>query len=82
MHTNGAHYAMRTSGLIDNRVYECAALIAGGSLQAAAALASGRYRTAVHFDGGRHHAHKSQAAGFCYVNDVVGGCASMSVGGR
>lgn len=52
-------------------VYECAALIAGGSLQAAAALASGRYRTAVHFDGGRHHAHKSQAAGFCYVNDVV-----------
>ncbi|GAB4823629.1 hypothetical protein N2152v2_010675 [Parachlorella kessleri] len=62
---------MRTSGLIDNRVYECAALIAGGSLQAAAALASGRYRTAVHFDGGRHHAHKSQAAGFCYVNDVV-----------
>lgn len=26
---------------------------------------------AVNWYGGRHHCHKSQAAGFCYVNDVV-----------
>lgn len=46
--------------------------MAGGSLQAATALCSGRYHRAVHFDGGRHHAHKSRADGFCYINDVVG----------
>ncbi|KAI3431778.1 hypothetical protein D9Q98_010533 [Chlorella vulgaris] len=52
-------------------LYELAALTAGGSLQAAAGLCSGKHRLAVHLDGGRHHAHKSRAAGFCHVNDVV-----------
>lgn len=27
--------------------------------------------TILNFEGGRHHARKSRAAGFCYVNDVV-----------
>jgi acetoin utilization deacetylase AcuC-like enzyme len=57
--------------LHSRRLYELAALTAGGSLQAAAGLCSGKHRLAVHLDGGRHHAHKSLAAGFCYVNDVV-----------
>jgi hypothetical protein len=52
-------------------LYELAALTAGGSLAAAAGLCSGRHRLAVHLDGGRHHARKAAAAGFCYVNDVV-----------
>ena len=54
------------------RLYEYGALVAGGSLQAAAGLCSGRCRVAVNLDGGRHHAAKSKAAGFCYTNDVVG----------
>ncbi|KAI7842754.1 hypothetical protein COHA_003503 [Chlorella ohadii] len=52
-------------------LYEHAALTAGGSLAAADGLCSGQHRLAVHLDGGRHHAHKDKAAGFCYVNDVV-----------
>ncbi|KAL4421220.1 hypothetical protein ABPG77_010095 [Micractinium sp. CCAP 211/92] len=52
-------------------LYEHAALTAGGSLQAAAALCSGAARLAVHLDGGRHHARKARASGICFVNDVV-----------
>jgi acetoin utilization deacetylase AcuC-like enzyme len=52
-------------------VWEGARLCAGGSLQAAAALAARRCRVAVHLDGGRHHARRDFAAGFCYVNDCV-----------
>lgn len=45
--------------------------IAGASIAAARALASDEADIAICWDGGRHHAHKSKAAGFCYVNDVV-----------
>jgi acetoin utilization deacetylase AcuC-like enzyme len=30
-----------------------------------------RPRVAIHWDGGRHHARRASASGFCYVNDVV-----------
>lgn len=52
-------------------VYQLAACAVGGSLAAAEALACRRTRLAIHLDGGRHHAHKSAAAGFCFLNDVV-----------
>ena len=52
-------------------LFEYCRLVAGGSLQAARAINKGRCRIAVHLDGGRHHARKSSAAGFCFVNDVV-----------
>ena len=58
-------------------LWEYATLCVGGTLAAAAALcgdagaAEPAPRIAVHLDGGRHHAHKSHAAGFCYVNDCV-----------
>lgn len=52
-------------------LFEYAALCAGGSLQAAAALATGKSRIAINLDGGRHHARRAAASGFCYVNDVV-----------
>ncbi len=48
-----------------------ARLVAGGSLAAADALASGGTDVAIHWDGGRHHARRDAAAGFCYVQDVV-----------
>jgi acetoin utilization deacetylase AcuC-like enzyme len=59
---------------------EYARLVAGGSLAAADALfptpggAAKRApppRVAIHWDGGRHHASRGAAAGFCFVNDVV-----------
>lgn len=48
----------------------CRAVV-GGSLVAAEELTSGRARVAVHCAGGRHHAQRDEAAGFCYVNDAT-----------
>jgi histone deacetylase 8 len=45
--------------------------VAGGSISAAQALCENKYDVAVFWDGGRHHAGRSHAAGFCYVNDIV-----------
>ncbi|KAH7625043.1 hypothetical protein Ndes2526B_g00424 [Nannochloris sp. 'desiccata'] len=63
-------------GLVDDcapypGMFEHACLCVGGSIQAAAALAERRCKIAINFDGGRHHAIKAKASGFCYVNDVV-----------
>ncbi|PWN21746.1 Arginase/deacetylase, partial [Microstroma glucosiphilum] len=46
-------------------------LVAGASITAAKCLANDTADIAINWDGGRHHAHKSRAAGFCYVNDIV-----------
>ncbi|KZO99790.1 Arginase/deacetylase [Calocera viscosa TUFC12733] len=48
-----------------------ALLVAGASLTAASALTRGVATHAMHWEGGRHHAHRGRAAGFCYVQDVV-----------
>lgn len=45
--------------------------VAGATLTAARELAEGRCDIAICWDGGRHHAHKSKASGFCYINDCV-----------
>jgi len=62
-------------GSTDNPVfpgmYDAAALIAGGSRQAALELWSGRAEHAVNVAGGLHHAMRDSAAGFCVLNDVV-----------
>ncbi|KAG8760139.1 hypothetical protein FRC12_009613 [Ceratobasidium sp. 428] len=50
---------------------EYISLIAGATLTAAQAVQSGRFDVAICWDGGRHHAHKAHAAGFCYVADCV-----------
>lgn len=52
-------------------MYEAAALIAGGSAQAASAVWLGETRHAVNIAGGLHHAMRGSAAGFCVLNDVV-----------
>ncbi|QRW10641.1 histone deacetylase family protein [Ceratobasidium sp. AG-Ba] len=46
-------------------------LVAGATLTAAQAVQTGRFDAAICWDGGRHHAHKGHAAGFCYVADCV-----------
>jgi len=45
--------------------------LAAGSLTAADLLLEGRVDLAVNWSGGWHHAQRDQAAGFCYVNDIV-----------
>ena len=52
-------------------MYEAAALIAGGSARAAAAVWQGQAQHAVNIAGGLHHAMRGSAAGFCVLNDVV-----------
>lgn len=46
-------------------------LVAGAAITAAELLATGQTDVAIAWDGGRHHAKKDSASGFCYVNDVV-----------
>ncbi|KAJ1302205.1 hypothetical protein OPQ81_001030 [Rhizoctonia solani] len=45
--------------------------VAGATLTAAKAVQNTMFDVAVCWDGGRHHAHKAHAAGFCYVADCV-----------
>ncbi|GAA2798589.1 acetoin utilization protein AcuC [Crossiella cryophila] len=60
-------------GTPDNPVFEhmheASALVAGGSLVAARAIAEGRADRAVNLAGGLHHAMAGHAAGFCVYND-------------
>jgi len=45
--------------------------VAGGSISAAELLCERKCLVAIHWLGGWHHAKRSQAAGYCYVNDCV-----------
>lgn len=62
-------------GTDDNPVFEgmhaASALLAGGSLAAARAIAAGCSRRAVNIGGGMHHAMADHAAGFCVYNDCA-----------
>ncbi|GAA5820687.1 hypothetical protein JCM11251_003112 [Rhodosporidiobolus azoricus] len=46
-------------------------LVAGASMTAARILRDGNADIAINWTGGRHHAKRGQASGFCYVNDIV-----------
>lgn len=43
----------------------------GGSLGSAVKLNHGEAEIAINWSGGLHHAKRSEASGFCYVNDIV-----------
>ncbi|GAA0138604.1 histone modifying enzyme [Lithospermum erythrorhizon] len=50
---------------------------AGGSIGAAVKLNRGDADIAINWAGGLHHAKKSEASGFCYVNDIVLGVLEL-----
>lgn len=52
-------------------LYEFCQLSAGGSVAGAVKLNKQACDVAVNWSGGLHHAKKSEASGFCYVNDIV-----------
>ena len=52
-------------------MFEFCARYTGASLDAARQLSSGDYDVAINWSGGLHHAKKSEASGFCFVNDIV-----------
>jgi acetoin utilization protein AcuC len=63
-------------------MYEYAALACGASLAGAEAILSGRARVAFNPSGGYHHAGPAKAAGFCYINDVVLACMTLTEAGK
>ena len=52
-------------------LYEFCQLSCGGSVASAVKLNKQAADIAVNWAGGLHHAKKSEASGFCYVNDIV-----------
>ncbi|KNG89149.1 histone deacetylase RPD3 [Aspergillus nomiae NRRL 13137] len=65
----------------DNPVWdglsEFCSISAGGSMEAAARLNNRKCDIAINWAGGLHHAKKSEANGFCYVNDIVLGILEL-----
>merc|ERR1712061_934439 len=52
-------------------MYELSQISAGGSIAGAVKLNRKHTDIAVNWAGGLHHAKKSEASGFCYINDIV-----------
>lgn len=52
-------------------MHDAALHVAGATLAAAAAVASGSHLHAVNISGGLHHAHRDAASGFCVYNDIA-----------
>lgn len=52
-------------------LYEFCQISSGGSIGAAVKLNHGQSDIAINWSGGLHHAKKSEASGFCYINDIV-----------
>ena len=53
-------------------LFEFCGISAGGSMEGAARLNRGKCDVAVNWAGGLHHAKKSEASGFCYINGQSG----------
>lgn len=58
-------------------LYDYCKLTAGGTILAAQKINSGEYDIAINWAGGLHHAKRSEASGFCYVNDIVLGILEL-----
>jgi len=52
-------------------LYEFCQISTGGSVAGAVKLNKQQADVAINWAGGLHHAKKSEASGFCYVNDIV-----------
>lgn len=58
-------------------LFDFCKLSAGGTLLAAQKINSGQYDLAINWAGGLHHAKRTEASGFCYVNDIVLGILEL-----
>ncbi|CAL5872636.1 uncharacterized protein PFLUO_LOCUS6902 [Penicillium psychrofluorescens] len=58
-------------------LYNYCSLYAGGTVDAARKLCNNQSEIAINWSGGLHHAKKSEASGFCYVNDIVLGTLQL-----
>lgn len=58
-------------------LFDFCKISAGGSLLAAQKINSGSHDLAINWAGGLHHAKRTEASGFCYVNDIVLGILEL-----
>ncbi|OBA20402.1 histone deacetylase transcription modifier [Metschnikowia bicuspidata var. bicuspidata NRRL YB-4993] len=58
-------------------LFEYCGISGGGSMEGAARLNRGKCDVAINYAGGLHHAKKSEASGFCYLNDIVLGIIEL-----
>jgi acetoin utilization protein AcuC len=58
-------------------LYDWSLLVTGATLQAVDFVAKGEGEIAFNIAGGLHHAMKSRASGFCYINDPVIGILKL-----
>lgn len=58
-------------------LYDFCVLCARGSLAGASWLNENKADIAINWSGGLHHAKKSEASGFCYINDIVLGILEL-----
>jgi acetoin utilization deacetylase AcuC-like enzyme len=59
-------------------LFDFCGISAGGSMEGAARLNRGKCDIAINWAGGLHHAKKSEASGFCYVNGRLNCLVCMS----
>ncbi|MCJ1305606.1 histone deacetylase [Hypocenomyce scalaris] len=65
------HYNIGDDCPIFDGLYSYCSLYAGASIDAARKLINNQSSIAINWSGGLHHAKKSEASGFCYINDIV-----------
>ena len=58
-------------------LYDFCTLCARGSIEGAAWLQQNLTDIAINWSGGLHHAKKSEASGFCFINDIVLGILEL-----
>jgi acetoin utilization protein AcuC len=63
-------------------LYDWSLLVAGATLQACDFVGEGKGSIAFNMAGGLHHAQRSKASGFCYVNDPVLGILRLLEKGK
>ncbi|KAF9917604.1 Histone deacetylase 8 [Lobosporangium transversale] len=70
-------YGLRYDCSVFEGIAQYAELVAGSTIKAARLINDDAFDIVVHWDGGRHHAKKDMAAGFCIVNDIVLGIMEL-----
>ncbi len=58
-------------------LYDWSLLLTGATIQAVDLVANGQKEIAFNIAGGLHHAQKSKASGFCYINDAAVGITRL-----
>ncbi|XP_044178345.1 histone deacetylase 8-like isoform X1 [Acropora millepora] len=72
-----AEYGIGFDCPVFDELFHCVSIVAGGTLTAAELLNKQECNIAINWEGGWHHAHRDEAGGFCYVNDVVLGILKL-----